>query len=522
MPDLRDTCRPAKQPSWGHRYLCVLGIVWVTVLHACSAAFHVLAGALNVDEGFYGVASRAAAHGDWPYVDFGYSQAPLLPFINGALMRLWGFGLFQQRLTNALWAVGALIIAFWLVARRTRLALGLVLVSSFSLLAPWMYWLHLGKTYALSALFVVAATAVFLQGQPGLRRQWALSGLAALGVGTRLPLFPFFAVLWVAALLDGCRPKWPQAVGGLILCFSLVFLPFALANPESFVFWVIRFHAVSAATRGFNVRGLDVLSLAPALFLAASVVIFAWRRRDVCPELILLGAALVATAASLASPGAYVEYTAPLLLPMAIAVLLLGAKLAHGWSPVRCFMVVAALLLVQGVVPPLGNLMALGGRRNLPSWWLTPSSGDYDFKLRERHERIRAVVARFLPPGQPLFGPNLIPALELDRPVPPGLLMGPFSVTRELASDRAHRLHLSTDDDLLALVSDPRVTVISFADRGIMNYGWSMPSFRSLPAGATPDWGRVIMRDFVPVLRARSYTILVRRTSLSTPAASTR
>jgi hypothetical protein len=269
-------------------------------------------------------------------------------------------------------------------------------------------------------------------------------------------------------------------------------------------------------------NGIDVLTLAPALWLAATVVLLAWRGRRLNREMVLLGAALMGTAANLASPGAYAEYATPLLLPLAIAVLLLAEKLSHAWSTSRRLLLVTVLVLAQGAVPPLANLMTSTRRHNLASWWLTPSMRDYDPNLRQRNAIIRDLVARYLPEGAPLFGPNLIPALELGRPVPAHLAMGPFSVTRELPPDQAHRMHLCTDDDLLDYLSDPRVTVISFADRGIMNYGWSMPSFSSLPAGVTPDWSKIITRDFVPAMRARNYVILVRRSSLGTASTGAR
>jgi len=43
---------------------------------------------------------------------------PLLPYINGAVMQFTGFGLFEQRLVNAIWAALAIALGASWVARR--------------------------------------------------------------------------------------------------------------------------------------------------------------------------------------------------------------------------------------------------------------------------------------------------------------------------------------------------------------------------------------------------------------------
>ncbi|HRG56548.1 MAG TPA: hypothetical protein PLG56_10940, partial [Lacunisphaera sp.] len=95
------------------RWLILAGVV-----HATAAFFFIRHGALNPDEGFYAAAARAVWQGEMPYRDFGYTQTPLLPYVNGALLALTGHGLFEQRTINGLWAAAALALAAGWVARR--------------------------------------------------------------------------------------------------------------------------------------------------------------------------------------------------------------------------------------------------------------------------------------------------------------------------------------------------------------------------------------------------------------------
>jgi hypothetical protein len=75
----------------------------VVGIHLVSACWHVLYGGMNSDEGFYAIAARSVWQGDLPYRDFGHTQMPLLPYINGLMMQFTGFGLFEQRAINGLW-----------------------------------------------------------------------------------------------------------------------------------------------------------------------------------------------------------------------------------------------------------------------------------------------------------------------------------------------------------------------------------------------------------------------------------
>src|SRR5665213_2216583 len=171
-------------------------------LHLIFGCWNVLYSGINSDEGFYALAARSVSEGDLPYRDFGYTQMPLLPYINGFFMQFIGFGLFQQRAVNGLWAAFTVLLVVKWIAHRTKLSWALGFGALLSLSATWMAFVHLGNTYALAGLVIVAAVWVYTEWNSGVRKICLLAFLATVGIGCRLTTVPFFAVLWVAAVIE--------------------------------------------------------------------------------------------------------------------------------------------------------------------------------------------------------------------------------------------------------------------------------------------------------------------------------
>jgi hypothetical protein len=69
---------------------------------------------------------------------------------------------------------------------------------------------------------------------------------------------------------------------------------------------------------------------------------------------------------------------------------------------------------------------------------------------------------------------------------------------------------LATDREIAGYLEDPRVTLLSFADRLELNYGWSMPSFALPPEGLPPRWAPSVLREFVTVYKGGHHVLLAR------------
>lgn len=492
-----------------------VALVLAVTLHLVSARWHVLRGAFNADEGFYAIATRSVAQGDMPYRDFGFTQPPLVPYVNALPMRLFGFGLFPQRAINGFWAAVALGVAVVWLARRTHPGWGIALLILFSLSAPWMYFTHLGKTYGVTTLLVMADAWVFLALQPGARRNLLLGILGALGVAARLPAAPFFGLLWLLALFSGRRPErneWIAACGGAVATLLMVALPFAIAAPEAARFWVFDFHRESVPLKDWDVAWSEIACLAPGVWTLAlgALVVLALRRTFASPEAGVMLACLVALAANLLPQGAYQEYGVPFLLPLAVVSL----KLIHDALRGRSFALGAlsvVAIAAHVLVTPLLSTPAQLSRRDALSRWLPPQAPPYNATLAEQLEAASGVVNHWLPPENPFIGPNIILAAETGRFVPRELRMGPFSFTVEIPPDRAERLHLVTHEKLDAWFADPKVTALAFFKRRELNYGWSMPSFDQLKPEFHAQWFAPIRRDYLPAYSSSDFFLMVRK-----------
>ena len=241
------------RPRWP-----LAGVLLLAGSHLVFAVWNIFYSGQNYDEGFYAVAARSVWEGDLPYRDFGYTQMPLLPYINGLMMHLTGFGLFEQRAVNGLWAALTLVLAVRWLARRTSPAWALGCGALLSLSAPWMSFVHLGKTYSLVGLIIVAALWVCTEWAPGPRKVGVLALLATLGLGCRLTVAPYFAVLWVGAALElPLRPvrSWWLIAAGSLLAPVILLLPFYLVAPEAAYFWTMEFHRLSIPQNTGTSRG---------------------------------------------------------------------------------------------------------------------------------------------------------------------------------------------------------------------------------------------------------------------------
>src|SRR5476651_2535502 len=134
--------KAAETRRW--EFAALLLVVVGYVLVASSYARH---GTIHNDEGFYAYASREVMRGRIPYRDFGYTQTPVLPYVEGVLMSATGFGISHQRTLNAVWGALSLLlaVAVWKRAGLRPLAAA-ALAAAWLLCQALMYYDTIGKT----------------------------------------------------------------------------------------------------------------------------------------------------------------------------------------------------------------------------------------------------------------------------------------------------------------------------------------------------------------------------------------
>ena len=166
---------------------------------------------LDEDEGYYALAAKLVAHGDTPYVDFWYPQAPLMPYAYGGWQRIFQESWYAARGLSVLLAIALACMVYRYVVRRwasRRLALVAVLLVATTPLG--FEWYPTVKTYALSTLLLFA---VYFWTESSSTRAWFASGLfLGLAIDVRLLLASVVIVFLVyARSTSGPVPAWARS-----------------------------------------------------------------------------------------------------------------------------------------------------------------------------------------------------------------------------------------------------------------------------------------------------------------------
>ncbi len=233
---------------------------------------------IDGDEGFYLLASRLVLDHKAPYLDFFYTQAPLLPYVYALWFKLTGLSWISARSFAALQTalLGGLIYAH--VGRETQKWLaGLAAVILFGSSSLVFAWFPIVKTFPLATPFLFLAYMILSrlnQSSPG---WWvAIAGcLFALSVDARsyvLGIAPVF-LWWILRRRPGfemhestqrrlTRLLWAVlgfaigAVPSLILFF---------ASPNAFLFNNLGYHALRSQS-GLIGDWLDKIHVTMATF----------------------------------------------------------------------------------------------------------------------------------------------------------------------------------------------------------------------------------------------------------------
>jgi hypothetical protein len=460
------------------------------VIYGMVALFMIRNGALNIDEGFYGLASRAALSGAVPYRDFGYTQTPLFPYINGAVMRIIGFGFIEQRVVSGAWA--ALTTALgtaWLWRRHGRL-LGLGFAAVMASGLQWMYFAHIGKTNALVGLLVLSAVLLVAARVRLSLQIFAVSLLGVVAVGCRLPVAPFFIVLWAGLLARhfsmrnlGWSLFWP------VLFALILIVPFVAEAPRSFWFWTLDFHRESRAVKDWHIDLRAMFPVSPALcflgLLVAAGLMFKRISLSKPLDLALL-ALLSALACDILPAGAYPEYPAPLVPGLIFILVAIAAehRMRPAWTGAA---LLACVLLNLSVRAPI------------------------DRAIRGETSKAAAYVRQFQPGTFPFSGSAGIVALEAGAPVDMRMVMEPFCCTESYSEDEAARLRLMTPGALASFMADARCDVLVMFSDPTRNIVWSMPGFEPISASAVGRWKAILAHDYALDYGDGTYAVFVRR-----------
>jgi len=204
----------------------------------------------DVDEGFFLVLGKSIfVHGRMIYRDFFSPQMPLLPYVYGVVMKLFGYEWEVARLLTASFVavIGTVLGKYALDRTGSRIfALSVAVIFCFS---PFIFiWYSCGRTPALATFFLIVSISLLPPiAQRGTPLLYALSGFCVgLGADTRLYLVVVAPVLafhiWQVEKGEA-RRALAYFAGGVAL--ALMFnLPFFIASPAKYLWGIIGVHGM--------------------------------------------------------------------------------------------------------------------------------------------------------------------------------------------------------------------------------------------------------------------------------------
>lgn len=206
---------------------------------------------IDGDEGYYLMASKLVTEQHrFPYLDFFYTQAPLLPYAYGLWLSLAGETWFSARLFAAVLTWLTCLLVSLHVYRETRSVTAsvtaIILFTSCTLVFAWF---PIAKTYSLTALVMFSAfTIITLKGTMDRPLLLIISGLMlGIGVSTRLyisgllPVFIFWIYTRSVTSSKYVNNIWLLVgfVIGILPCITLF-----IASPDVFMFNNLGFHLI--------------------------------------------------------------------------------------------------------------------------------------------------------------------------------------------------------------------------------------------------------------------------------------
>lgn len=454
--------KAAERRRW--EFAALLLVVAGYIFVASSYARH---GTIHNDEGFYAEASREVMRGRIPYRDFAYTQTPVLPYVQGVVMAVVGYGVREQRWINVAWSALAIAVAL-LIWRRA----GLNCVTCLGFICAWfcpqlVYYSTIGKTYGLAQFFLlIAAGALYLRG-PAPAKLWLLSTACVLAIGCRLTVAPAALLLWCGlASTERGRLSLPSLVGVPVLLLILVLGPFIAADPGNAYFWLLGCHLQDALPKlRLEKLGESLTATLPVTVLAAFglLVMFSLRARFTRPSFWIFSAGVAGWLLGVGVPGIYADYAMPFLPLVIVGAGCLLAEATTQWVQRFCLVMVLALtgfsLLQKHYLLSGGYLEAV----------------DRTAAYVRANTKVDDVVLTSMPETAVVAGRKVYPALE----------MGKFGFTGEMDQRTAHRRHTLTWADLNEAIETQRAPIIVLSRHQGVNFSWSLPSLLSL---APPDY----------------------------------
>ncbi|MBP7736796.1 MAG: glycosyltransferase family 39 protein [Spirochaetes bacterium] len=435
---------------------------------------------IDGDEGFYILASHLAASGKKPYLDFFYPQTPLLPYVYGFWMKIFGYSWYSARALSALSGVAIGFLLYFHVEGMTKKkAAGLMAVIIYALSSFSFGWYTTVKTYGISIFFLFSSYALLFarDGSLGVARSFLSGMLLGISVGTRLFFVAAVPAFLIGILFAEKEPKRRYAYLGLyLLGFAVAMIPIAaffIISPDNFMFNNLGYHRIRLDTTivesigqkvkiafelvGFN-RVEGAASLQFFLLLVASIMFFRWKTMAKSPAMITsTGIMLVIGITNFLPTPTYVQYFSALMPFFAVIITgMVNAFYEDSRSGPSQTGQVGTMLAVMGIIYAIASFSEMyrftyGGQyvqgivthENAPNWSI-PTVRKITSDMERLSEGDRAVISWW--PGyfissscMPMEGMENHFGLDVEKRLPREKLIKYHLVSSEIIDERIRK-----------------------------------------------------------------------------------
>lgn len=491
----------------------LMAAMWGVAVAATVVLYgaNLLLGDLNHDEGWYLYAARLVSEGRLPYVDFAYTQGPVMPFAYlPAVPLVRALGLAGGRLYTAFLGLGCAALSACLAARvSSRPARGPAALLAFCFVGVNVYHAYfctVVKTYALTALlltggFLALAAA---SGRRANRYSFVSGILLMLAAGTRSSAGFVIPVVFLVALVRFYRGRGAPApsaeatpaspcpwlfAAGAIGTALLLFVPFLIKAPQGLWFALVEYHAGRDAgglvpslayKAGFLSRLVHAYTAAAVAFLAA-MAFFALRSHRTRVDTLaphsrlvtrsLWFSVLAVTAVHFLAPFPYDDYQVIVYPLFAVALSVMLAEPAFSRrvdgavapaSPAGRWVVPAVFLavLAAALASPINQSWFVGQRDRI--WWPLKEESPLT-RLRRAARFVREEAGD----GAVLLTQDTYLAVEAGLRVPAGMELGPFCYFPGWDAERSAARNVLNREQFLALLERAPAEVAAFSGYGL-------------------------------------------------------
>lgn len=425
------------------------------VVYLAISGFYLFLGQHNIDEAWYLYAGKLVLQGGRPYLDFAYTQTPLLPYVYGLPQHVLGSSLYLGRLTSIGLSVATLLLGMSIAHRHGGTVAALLVALLFSAFTYGVYYNTIVKTYALVGFcMTLTLWALSLDADTTFRYPLAVT-FAILGTLVRLSVLPFALLLFLYALLSDTTTREKIAVLLVGAVGAVVAGAFILPAPQAAYWNLIGYHSAQWGTGTLyekivdeiltdRVRRLGEIYGVPLILLGTGLI-FAWRhqqtrirlrRRPFIP--LFLVAVLLFMGPHFVSGDWHTEYLVPGFTSVWIVTAIMlswmyDALRSHEAGRLAFQAIVITSLLIVPFVDTTKRIDVSGGR--LP--------------ISELHHAAALLRSQTGPEDSVLALRAMGVVVAADRSVVPGMNMAQFSYRPELTPEQARRYRVVNFDMLL-------------------------------------------------------------------------